>query len=268
MKCVSKMVCRQFALAIAVALMALVSSASAAMEQGKAVVRAVRGTAEYSTGGAWAALKVGQVLHGGASIRTASNSEVDLFLGANGPSVRVTESTTLGVDKLTFDNTGAETVVDTQLDLKTGRILGNVNKTSSASRFEIKTPTGVAGIRGTKFDINHKGVVKVKNGSVVVVYVDAAGKVSTFVVNGGMKFDPKLIDPNNPGKSPVVPLTDAEKKSGDWDKIGGNQPVTVTVDASKGRPGEPVVVISPTTGERGGSSGSSGSGSGSGSGSP
>ncbi len=253
MKCVSKMVCRQLALGIAIALMALANSASAAMEQGKAVVRAVRGTAEYSTGGAWAPLKVGQVLRGGSSVRTASGSEVDLFLGANGPSVRVTESSTLGVDKLTVDNTGAETVVDTQLDLKKGRLLGNVNKTSSASRFEIKTPTGVAGIRGTKFDINDKGVVKVKNGSVVVVYVDATGKVTTYVINGGFKFDPSIADPNKR----VVPLTDAEKKDKDWDKVGGNQPVTVTVDASKGKPGEPVITISPTTGEKGSSSSNS-----------
>lgn len=243
MKCVSKLVRWQFALAIAVALMALTYSATAAMEQGKAVVRAVRGSAEYSTGGAWAALKVGQVLHGGSSIRTAPNSEVDLFLGANGPSMRVVESTILGLDKLTVDDTGAETVVDTQLDLKKGRLLGNVNKTSSASRFEIKTPTGVAGIRGTKFDINDKGVVKVKNGSVVVVYVDSTGKVTTYVVNGGFKFDPSIADPNKR----VVALTDAEKKSHEWENIGGKDAVVV-VDARPGKPGERVIILPPHAG--------------------
>src|SRR5688572_13730841 len=76
-------------------------SAQAAEKQGKAEVRAIRGTAKYSTGGGqWMPLKVGTVLRSGSIIQTASASTVDLFLGQNGPVVRVTEDTQMGFDKL------------------------------------------------------------------------------------------------------------------------------------------------------------------------
>ena len=49
----------------------LVSSAQAAV--GKATVRAVRGTADYTAGtGSWAPLKVGVILRPGAKVRTAA----------------------------------------------------------------------------------------------------------------------------------------------------------------------------------------------------
>ena len=40
---------------------------------------------------------------------------VDLFLDQNGPLVRLTENTTLGIDKLNYDQTGVDTVIETQL---------------------------------------------------------------------------------------------------------------------------------------------------------
>jgi hypothetical protein len=186
---------------LAAGLVALVFAATthAAMQQGQAVVRAVRGTAEYSAGGAWAPLKVGTILYAGSTIKTGEDSQVDLFLKDNGPVVRVTANTILGVDKLTFDNTGVDTVIETQLDLKAGRIQGNVKKTSAASRYEVKTPTGVAGIRGTLYDISADGRVRVWEGSVVMVYVDPSGAVSTHVINAGQQFVPGVG---------VTPLTD------------------------------------------------------------
>src|SRR5439155_5829516 len=125
------------------------------------------------------------VLLSGSTIKTGAGSQVKLNMGLNGEGVVVTENSTLAIDKLTFEKTGADTVAETQLDLKVGRILGDIKKTSPASRFEIKTPTGVAGIRGTKFDIAANGVTKVKDGCVVVVYVDPSGQVSNYEVCGG-----------------------------------------------------------------------------------
>lgn len=207
------------------ALLAGMASAYAAPQQGKAIVRSVTGTAEYSTGGAWAPLKSGAELGAGSTIRTGAGGDVVLDLGANGKHIAITANSILSLDKLTFETTGADTISETQLDLKAGRIIGDVNKTSPASRFEIKTPTGVAGIRGTKFDISANGVVKVKNGCVVVVYVSPTGQVSSYEVCGGFKFVPGVG---------VVPMTDEEMKSKDWDKFtgqpGGSGPVVRPVD--------------------------------------
>jgi hypothetical protein len=173
-------------LACAVALGALLVVETAQAGAGKATVRAVRGSADFSDGsGSWKKIKVGVVLKQGAVIRTAAESSVDLFLDQNGPVVRVTENSQLGLDRLTFEDSGVETVIDTGLNLKDGRILGNVKKLAQASKYEVKTPNGVAGIRGTEYDISANGKVLVITGSVVVV---EGGQ--THVVNAGESFDP------------------------------------------------------------------------------
>jgi hypothetical protein len=77
----------------------------------------------------------------------------------------------LAIDKLTAEDTGTDMVTETQLDLRAGRITGSVKKLSAASRYEIKFPTGVAGIRGTLYSITSGGVVQVGLGSVVVSYL-------------------------------------------------------------------------------------------------
>jgi len=55
----------------------------------------------------------------------------------------------LSIDKLTVDQTGVDTISDTQLDLKAGSIFGTVKKLAVGSKYEVKIPNGVAGIRGT-----------------------------------------------------------------------------------------------------------------------
>ena len=178
--------------AVALLATALVTTSYAAMEEGQATVRGIRGTANYSTGGGgWSAVRVGTILKAGDSVKTDPNSSVDLDMKENGEMVRVTPDTTLRIDKLTKDKTGADTVIETQLDLKNGRILGRVNKMAAASTYEVKIPTGVVGIRGTRYDISASGIVRISAGQAVVVTVDSGtGQASTFVVNGGQTFLP------------------------------------------------------------------------------
>jgi len=147
--------------------------------EAKAKVRAVRGTAQVSiNGGAWAPLKANTTLKAGAIIRTASESYVDLFL--NNSVVRVTPDTMMGIDKLLSNNTGVETAMETQLNLKSGRILGNVKKLAAASKYEIKTPNGVAGIRGTDFDIT---VVPLGGGKFRLTITSLTGTIIGAAVN-------------------------------------------------------------------------------------
>src|SRR5262249_6958788 len=104
--------------------------------------------------------------------------------------VRIWANSALGIDKLTAMQTGAETVTETQLDLKQGRITGNVKKMSAASKYEVKLPNGVAGVRGTTFDIQAIGIVKVYVGSMVVAWVDPKTQnVTTQTVMGGQSYD-------------------------------------------------------------------------------
>ena len=186
---------------------AVVVSSAQAGEVGRAVVRAIRGNAQYADAGQWLLLRGGQTLKPGSTIRTANESQVDLFMDQNGPMVRLMENTTLGIDKLNFEATGIETIIETQLDLKSGRVLGIVRKMASDSKYEVKTPNGVAGVRGTEtqYDISATSVVREVSGSLVVVYVKSDGTVVTQVVNTGEMFVPseaavKPIPPDELGQ--------------------------------------------------------------------
>jgi len=200
--------------------LAMVSTLSAQTKECGATVLRIKGTARYSLGNnIWQPLAAGQVLHPGTVVQTSrdAGSYVDLALGEGTPSlvsvnpiattapskggtlgykpstqqntVRVTENTVLGIDKLSLMETGADVVSDTQLDLKSGRIIGNVKKMSAASRYEIKLPNGVAGIRGTVYDITADGTIRVASGSVVISFVDSKGNVQTRSVMGGQEYN-------------------------------------------------------------------------------
>src|SRR5947207_1181834 len=110
---------------VALAAAALLSaSTQAETKHNRAVIRAVHGGAQVSSnkGQSWMPAKVGTFLGANSVVRTAPDGTVDLFLGDNGPVVRVTPDTSLGIDKLDLENTGIEKVIETQLDLRNGRI--------------------------------------------------------------------------------------------------------------------------------------------------
>lgn len=185
----------------ALAAVLLVCSAEAA--SGRAVVRTVKGSASYAEqGGEWQPLKTGQALAPGVTVRTSVDGQVDLFLGENGPDVHLFDSTTLGLDRLEIERTGTDTVVETQLNLTAGTIRGEVKRLSSASRYEVKTPNAVVGIRGTKYQVSANGVVHVIEGSMIIVYINpVTQQMSTHTVGAGQAF----IPPVNPGAPSAVP---------------------------------------------------------------
>lgn len=181
---------------------ALLLTAHAA--QGSARVQAIRaGSAQYTTDGtAWNPLETGTVLDAGATVRTDAMGVVDLSLGKCGGNVRLMPGTTLALNTLSFDQGGGETVVNTELGLSTGRIQGVVKRLSAASRFEIKTPVGTCGIRGTKYEVSATGRVTVLEGLVEVFYTPAGATAPVkFDVPAGYTFDPS----ENGGRGGVMP---------------------------------------------------------------
>ena len=179
--------------------LAMVTTLSAQTAQdGIAKVVKIKGSARYmnNTGGTWQPLRSGSVLKPGAIVQTASGSYVDVVLNnasaawsplplasasgspaasppasglayqpkAEQDAVRIFENTVLSIDKLTIDQTGVDTVTDTELDLKAGSIMGTVKKLSTASKYEVKVPNGVAGIRGTIYWLSASGQLSVVQG--------------------------------------------------------------------------------------------------------
>jgi hypothetical protein len=123
---------------------------------GRAKVRTVIGTATYNAGAGPMTLKPNQELDPGATITTGPDSVVYLNINGLSSSVRIQADTTLAIPQM--DRIGAARQGDTEttLDLKMGTILGQVKKVSGNSEYTIKTPHGVAGIRGTDFEVDTK----------------------------------------------------------------------------------------------------------------
>jgi hypothetical protein len=207
--------------------LALVTSAEAQTSKQRTgkVVR-IKGAARYSTGNnVWQPLKVGTILKSGAIVQTAQGSYADVVLNeessappvplgtpskpsssssssSSSPSpsaaakrsveqdvVRILEDSVLSFDKLTAVETGADRVTETELDLRTGAVFGAVKKQSAASRFEIKIPSGVAGIRGTYFYASGTGLFACLSGSLVAGHTAPDGTPGAQVVPGGSQFN-------------------------------------------------------------------------------
>jgi len=210
---------------ISFALVASAEAQNSKQRTGK-VVR-IKGAARYSIGNnVWQPLKVGTILRPGAIVQTAQDSYADVVLNeeasakaaaggmpgkapsassaASSPPpspaaasqsvdqdvIRVLEDTVLSFDRLSAVETGADRVTETELDLRTGAMFGAVKKQAAASRFEIKIPNGVAGIRGTYFYANAKnGNFSCVLGSLAVGFVNPDSTPGAQVVAGGFQFN-------------------------------------------------------------------------------
>ena len=202
------------------------------VKSGYVTVVRVEGVVAYSLGDdVWHPLVPGKYLPPGSSIRTGHNGVVDVVLGhalempqatwapkrislaadwpvrgwvsykptAEQNAVRLTPETLLTIDKLNITDTGADTVGDTELNLKKGKIFASVKKLSAASQYLVKTPTSIAGVRGTQFSIalNDAGTIKsievykTKNDDGLVLSLTLPeGIIKTWIIDQGQSFDP------------------------------------------------------------------------------
>lgn len=103
--------------------------------------------------GAFKPAKEGMVLSEGDIIKTGPSGAALLNIAgyAKGSLVRMRENTQLNLDILKED-LGTNRKV-TVLDVSIGKILIQAEKLKEGSRFEVKTPTSVVGVRGTKFAV-------------------------------------------------------------------------------------------------------------------
>lgn len=177
---------------LVMATLAMSSTASWAGQthEGWAKVRFVVGKPVYLKGGASPALKLERdlILHAKDVIQCDAGSHVDLILGRNNGNIQVAPNSEVVLSNLTFRYTGVEVVHDTQLELKKGVIYGQVNKMSPASKYEVKTPRGIAGIRGTRYRIADNGDVTVTEGTVYYSYVAADGSTKVVKITAGQTF--------------------------------------------------------------------------------
>lgn len=213
---------------LAVALCSAIFSSMAAHAniQGYATAVRVVGLVSYSLGdNQWHPLQAGKYLPVGATIRTGDNGIADIVLGkeilmpqaawqpdrisfaADEPVrglvnykpnvdqnvIRVTSNTVIAIEKLTITDTGADTVSDTELNLKQGKIYASVKKLTGASQYLIKLPNGIAGVRGTLFSISADGTINCYEsfgGGVMSSMIGKDGNAITTTVLPGQGFSP------------------------------------------------------------------------------
>jgi len=210
---------------------------------GYATVVRVVGTASYSLDGGQHKypLVPGKFLEAGCEIYTGEDGVVDVVLGKSTafpqavsapdrvsyapdspvrglvsyqPSVvqnvvRVMANSALAIDKLTTVSSGIDAVSDTELDLKKGGIYASVKKLSPAAQYLVKTPTGIAGVRGTEFTIvlNDDGSIKqvtvyktMNDDGLVLAISSSGGPAETYVIRSGEVWQPGMANPE-----PITP---------------------------------------------------------------
>ena len=164
------------------------------------VVR-LKGVARFSVaGGPWQALKVGDLLKAGTLVQTAkTKATIDIQLGESAGTdasvIRLLEDTALEIRKLDAKSAGAERVVETELDLRAGQILGVVKKFKDGSTYQIMLPTGAAGIRGdvadsrgTIYALKPSGALAVLTGKMAIAV--ASENTVAQIVAADQQFDP------------------------------------------------------------------------------
>lgn len=159
----------------------------------------VRGTVVYK-GGQTRPARMGDRLGAGQGITTGKRSSAIIALDSSIGTIKVAENTDLVIRKLSQENGGNITLVS----VSRGQVALRVRPfTNPASRLEIRTPSGVAGVRGTEFGVavspSGRSAVLTAEGKVAV-----SAQEQTVEVNGGYS---SLI---YPGEAPTPPRPTVE----------------------------------------------------------
>ncbi|MBF0493533.1 MAG: FecR domain-containing protein [Candidatus Omnitrophica bacterium] len=123
-----------------------------------ASVVSVEGSVDVSTTGVqWAKATAGMLLGEGAIIKTGPDSKAVIRLegGEEGADVELKPNSNLTLSELFKGKDAADPESHkTLLDLSVGEVLIKAKKLQSEkSKFEVKTPTSIVGVRGTTFSV-------------------------------------------------------------------------------------------------------------------
>jgi hypothetical protein len=162
----------------------LLFTAQANAREGQALVQSISGEVTMlANGGKWLPLQTGEMLKSGAVVKTGAKSRADLFLGINGSMLRLAANTELKFTRLAIEQSPIEPIAQTEMELISGRVIGNVRKLPMGSSYVIKTPKGVAKVKGTVYDINADGELVVVSGK--VKYTDNTNGKEVLIASGG-----------------------------------------------------------------------------------
>lgn len=153
----------------------------------KATVRAARAAKFVGSDFVSRPVKPGHTLAAPMLVQTENSGQVDLFLGDNGPVVRIEANSTVNLVRLNYDRDSSEAPkrVETMFDLVEGRILGSVKPMEPGSVYMIRTAGGVIRIKGTQYEVAADGHTRIIEGEAEVF---SRGK--RFTVKSGQSYFP------------------------------------------------------------------------------
>ena len=188
---------------LVIAVMALVQTAFA---QEVGTVAAIEGTAEIGRQEVWTAAVIGAAVHQGDVLRTGSPGRLRVVFQDDSV-LSLTEDSRVVVDESVFNPSTGK--VHSLLGLLQGQVSALVSEYyhRSGATYEIKTPTAVAGVRGTEFSVAYypgqevtevvgmRGVVSVRS----VVDLTGPGVLlreneATTVLRGRLPTRPHRMD--------------------------------------------------------------------------
>lgn len=214
---------------------ALSLAAQAQTQAGQIVAAKVEGQVmKLAADGSTTPVKNGDKLTETDTVTTAKESGVVLVF-MNGSSVKLGAESRLSIDEFKMDPLGEDlevaklkaepSVSKTSLNLSYGEMVGDVKKLNTArgSSYNIKTPVGAAGIRGTiyrivfKPDANGKAFFQVQTAEGSVVFNSNSGNAAANAatqevpVEAGKEISVTIDVPDTPGQTFVMPtLVSAE----------------------------------------------------------
>ncbi|MCG3176190.1 MAG: hypothetical protein MOGMAGMI_01136 [Candidatus Omnitrophica bacterium] len=145
-----------FALMIGYLVTATAPALAEVTTPGEAKVLEIRGEAKYLKAGTteWIPLDPAMTLSEGDSVKTGQDSLVRLELSGSG---KIGEVTVRKESEFTFKALAHDPATGTRntlLDVHVGSVLVQAEKLQGESKFRVKTPTSIVGVRGTKFEVN------------------------------------------------------------------------------------------------------------------
>ena len=102
----------------------------------------------------WAKLDPAAILEEGDSIKTGPSTQVRIECMGNAKTAELLVRQETEFKFTTFRHDEGEKVDNTLLNVGVGSVLVKAEKLVGGSKFEVKTPTSIVGIRGTIFEVH------------------------------------------------------------------------------------------------------------------
>ena len=195
-------------MAAGLVLAGLLAGQGTAMGATRAEVRGQLGRAQFShAGGPFKPVEKGAGFEVGDVIQTANGAALDLDFGDAVGIVRLTESTTLVIERWTAGEGGTEL----ELFLRDGEVLGKLSQATAGSRFKVKINTGIAAIVEGHYRVSAKGHMVLLDGKAAFVHVPESGESQAH----SMKAPPAVYVSPVEGVRPA-PAELVKEVSGQW----------------------------------------------------